>query len=186
MLWGSLLTAGYFRLLLPFWIDWKISVRKSEYQPFVTVLSTVCTYITTPSKVQLGELVVPQLVKKFPTSMKHEGLLPCSHETTTGPCPGPDESSRGAYTSFFKVHCNIILHSDLFTSSFLTISLDTPLIPPMYATSPAHFQLDHINRTGQLDKLRCSSLCNFLLNHVTFSQLGQNIFLRSLFLSTLS
>jgi hypothetical protein len=41
-----------------------------------------------------------ELVKKLPAFMEAEGLLPCSQEPATGPCPESDESSPHLPTIF--------------------------------------------------------------------------------------
>jgi hypothetical protein len=46
-------------------------------------------YLTPWSRVLLEKLTVTKLVKKFPTIMEPEGLLPCSQQHTVGSCPEP-------------------------------------------------------------------------------------------------
>jgi hypothetical protein len=43
--------------------------------------------------------------------MQHEGSLPCSQESVTGPYPEPDASRPHLPTYFCKIHSNIILPS---------------------------------------------------------------------------
>jgi len=41
----------------------------------------------------LEKLTVTQLVKKFPAFMEHEGSLPCSQKSASGPYTEPDVSN---------------------------------------------------------------------------------------------
>jgi hypothetical protein len=50
-------------------------------------------YLSPWSRVLLEELLVTQLVKKFPTFYGTKDSLPCSKGPTTGPYPEPDESN---------------------------------------------------------------------------------------------
>jgi len=96
---------------------------------------------------------------------------------------------------FLKIHLILSSHlclgltSALFASGFPTKTLYTPLPSLKRATCPAHLiLLDFITRTilGEESRSFSSSLCSFLHSPVTYSVLGPNILLNTLFLNTLS
>jgi hypothetical protein len=67
---------------------------RTVYRLQVMVTSNLATNELTPGKrVLLGELIVPQPVKKCPAFMEPEGSLSCSQDLATGPYPEPDASS---------------------------------------------------------------------------------------------
>jgi hypothetical protein len=61
----------------------------------------------TLSGVVLQQLLVTQLVKKFPPSVKVESPCPYAGRSTTGPCFESLESTQALETCLFKVRFNI-------------------------------------------------------------------------------
>jgi len=127
--------------------------------------------------------------------MEPKGSLLHSQAPATVPLLGQFDPVHTPTSHYLKIHLNIIFPykpgfpSDLFPPGFPTKTLYTSLLSPIRATCPAHLiLLDLITRTlfgEEYISLR-SSLCSFLHSPVTFSVLGPNILLNTLFSNILS
>jgi len=185
-----------------------ISVSMAIYVPFVSIYhnlkwigSRVCdasciegsktVYLLTQwCRVLLEKLTGLQLVKKFPifhgTRRFMTALTSVHHLSILGqPIYSYPTSWRSVL--ILSTHLCLGLPSGLFSSSFPTKTLYTPLSSPIHATCPVHLiLLDFATRIilGEEYKSFSSSLCNLLHSPLTLSLLGQNILLNTMFSNT--
>jgi hypothetical protein len=127
--------------------------------------------------------------------MQPEGSLPCSQNPTTDPYPEPDASSPHLHvlhslwsSLMLSSHLRLVLLCGLFPSGILTKILYEFLTCHMHATCPDRLSLDFITFTILVIvyKLWSSSLCSLLQPLTTYSLLGPNIILNTLFSHTLN
>jgi len=152
---------------------------------------------STWSRILLRKLTGFQLIKKFPTfygtrrfitavtSARHVSLSWASSIQPITPHP----TSWRSILILSSSHLFLGLPSGLFPSGFPTKTLYTLLLSPIRAICPVHLiLLDFISRTilGEDYRSLSSSLCSFLHFPVTWSLLGPNILLNTLFSNTLS
>ena len=155
----------------------------------------VSIYLLTPwSRVLLEKLTGLRLVKKFPTfygirwfitaftSAHYLSLSRVSSIHSIHPHPTYWISILILYS-----HLRLGLPSSLFPSGIPTNALYTPVLSPIRAACPAHLiLLDFITRTFLGEEYRSLiSSCSFLHSLVTWSPLGSNILLNTLFSNNL-
>jgi hypothetical protein len=122
--------------------------------------------------------------------MEMEGSLLCPQEPDTGANPEPHETSLHPPILLCKIHFNIILSSMTKPSkwspfrfsyqNFVCLSLSSHVC---YMLCPFHL---HLLIFGMDYKYWGSSLSSFPQTPVTFSPVGRNIHLGTLFSSTMS
>jgi len=89
-------------IVLLFLIYMELNFKQCE----VSIYEWKLIIITLLCRIFLQNLLLFQLVKKYPGFMEPKGLLSRSEKTASGPYPEPDESSPHPRTLF---HFNIIL-----------------------------------------------------------------------------
>ena len=137
------------------------------------------------TRVLLEKQIVLHLVKTFLIFMETESSLPHTQQSTTCPCPEPDQSSPSPPSYFMKVHFNITshLHTGL-PSGLFPLGFPTSISSPHTCYMPRPFRFcwfDHSNYVWwgvQFMKL----LCHLLQSALTSSRLGPCV-CRSLSLS---
>jgi len=111
------------------------------------LLAYLLTYLLTPrNTVLLEKLTGSKLVKKFPTFMEPEGLLPHLQVPATCPYPEPAQSSSCPTSHFLKIQLNIIFPSTPGSSKWslsLRFSNQNPVYTSLlprtcHMTSPFH------------------------------------------------
>jgi len=122
--------------------------------------------------------------------MEPEGSLPCSQGPATGPYPERDASIPQPHAHYyFKIHFSIIFGSapvprkwyipfKFSDCNFARISHHSPCYMPRLFQPP---WFHHPKKFGEAHKLWSSSLCTLLQPPATFSHLGPNILLSTLF-----
>jgi len=115
--------------------------------------------------------------------MEPYGLLPCSQGPTTGPYPGSDicihpTSLRSILSSFSLLSLGLL--SGLFLSYFPTEIFYALLITPMLQSHPPWF-IHSNNIWCSVQVMKLLSLCGLLQPPASFSLLGLNIVLSTLF-----
>jgi hypothetical protein len=129
--------------------------------------------------------------RNSPPFMEPKGIFLCSREPAAGPCPELDAYGPCFPPYFPKSHCNITLPFTLWVICSLHVFwppiLYAFLVYPVCATCPAHLiLLNSITLTVFGVKCASSSLYSLIQLPATYSLLGPNIVLNTLFSNSLT